>query len=258
MKSPPPLPSTLPHPSQVSRVNVSQRRAARRRRSATNQATEHLRLCPSWPRVGKVIRARDQSGWVVVVGGGGGGWDGGGVRSIFYTPAQPQRSSRLEGRRHTRQESRGESVSLRSARPWGGDSHSVRAASAGHIETDAHEPIWLSAARLRSQFFYLSPSSSRPACDLLSSTSQWHRLFWFTRPQTPKPPPLLSRLRNVARRQPIDPQKKKKKKLRARGKPEVSEGIFSRDEAAVWRQFSRKCHHGTGCCDCKHAIPIRR
>lgn len=98
------------------------------------------------------------------------------MRSIFYTPAQPQRSSRLEGRRHTRQESRGESVSLRSARLSGGDLHSVRATSAGHIETDAHEPIGLSAARLRSQFFfffavYLSPSSSRPARDLLSSVS---------------------------------------------------------------------------------------
>lgn len=98
---------------------------------------------------------------VGVGGGGGGGGRGGdlgrrgrGVRSIFYTPAQPQRSSRLEGRRHTRQESRGESVSLRSTRLWGGDLHSVRAASAGHIETDAHEPIGLSAARLRSQFFF--------------------------------------------------------------------------------------------------------
>lgn len=76
------------------------------------------------------------------------------MRSIFYTPAQPQRSSCLEGRRHTRQESRGESVSLRSARLSGGDLHSVRATSAGHIETDAHEPIGLSAARLRSQFFF--------------------------------------------------------------------------------------------------------
>lgn len=176
---------------------------------------------------------------------------GRGVRSIFYTPAQPQRSSRLEGRRHTRQESRGESVSLRSTRLWGGDLHSVRAASAGHIETDAHEPIGLSAARLRSQlfFFFFLP--------FICLRVHHGRLATFCRPHpsdtdcvwaaTSKPPPLLSRLKNVAQKQPIDPHAQKRGDI-----------FKGRSCSRVWRQFSRKCHHGTGRCDCKHAIPIRR
>lgn len=153
------------------------------------------------------------------------------MRSIFYTPAQPQRSSRLEGRRHTRQESRGESVSLRSARLSGGDLHSVRATSAGHIETDAHEPIGLSAARLRSQFFFFLP--------FICLRVHPGRLATFCRPYLNGTRCSGSRGCNIkAAAAAVAPQKRcsettDRKDLRARGKPEVSEGIFSRDEAAA-------------------------
>lgn len=182
------------------------------------------------------------------------------MRSIFYTPAQPQRSSRLEGRRHTRQESRGESVSLRSARLSGGDLHSVRATSAGHIETDAHEPIGLSAARLRSQFFFFC-LRVHPG-----------RLATFCRPYLNGTRCSGSRGRNIkAAAAAVAPQKrrsettdrptqkKNKKSASAREARSQRGDIFEgRSCSCVWRQFSRKCHHGTGCCDCKHAIPIRR
>lgn len=66
------------------------------------------------------------------------------------------------------------------------------------------------------------------------------------------PSPLLAAV--APEKQRVDPKKTASAREDASHRGDVCEG---RSCSRVWRQFSRKCHHGTGRCDCKQAIPIR-
>lgn len=194
--------------------------------------------------------------------------------SIFYTPAQPLRSSRPEGRLSTRQESRVKALAC-------GQRVSAEASCIGprtparHIETDARGPIQF---RLRLNFPFIISLSLTFFPRLAMTFCRQHRndarcsgydsvalgrrtLVKCLEADTSEPPAaavVVASQKCSSDTIHRTPKKKKRKTMIAReARNQRGDICEERSGRIVWRQFSRKCHT-TGGCDCQHAIPISR